>query len=57
MSGAKARKTQALAQYVQSVQGAFRDVHDALVNTAANEQIYAAGSRRVTALKRLTAYS
>ncbi len=51
VSGAEARKTQAVAQYVQSVQGAFRDVHDALVNTAANEQIYAAGNRRVTALK------
>ncbi|MFZ6845317.1 efflux transporter outer membrane subunit [Undibacterium sp. RuTC16W] len=51
VSGAEARKTQALAQYVQSVQGAFRDVHDALINTSANEQMYAAGNRRVVALK------
>lgn len=51
VSGAEARKTQALAQYVQTVQGAFRDVHDALTNTTANEQIYAASNRRVIALK------
>ncbi|MCU6432759.1 efflux transporter outer membrane subunit [Undibacterium sp. Jales W-56] len=51
VSGAEARKSQALAQYVQSVQGAFRDVHDALINTSTNEQVYAAGNRRVIALK------
>jgi outer membrane protein, multidrug efflux system len=51
VSGAEARKTQALAQYVQTVQGAFRDVHDALINTTANEQIYDASNRRVSALK------
>ncbi len=51
VSAAEARKTQALAQYVQTVQGAFRDVHDALTNTGANEQIYAASKRRVVALK------
>ena len=33
------------------MQGAFRDVHDALNNTAANEQVNAASERRVTALK------
>ena len=51
VQGAEARKNQALAQYVQAVQGAFRDVHDALNNTAANEQVNAASERRVTALK------
>ncbi len=51
VAGAEARKTQALAQYVQAVQGAFRDVHDALVTTAASEQVYVASKRRVVALK------
>lgn len=51
VSGAEARKTQALAQYVQTVQGAFRDVHDALTNTAANEQVFSSSQRRVAALK------
>lgn len=51
VSGAEARKNQALAQYVQAVQGAFRDVHDALNNTATNEQVNVASERRVTALK------
>lgn len=51
VSGAEARKTQALAQYVQTVQGAFRDVHDALINANANAQIYTASKRRVVALK------
>ncbi|MFZ6658336.1 efflux transporter outer membrane subunit [Undibacterium sp. TJN19] len=51
VSGAEARKTQALAQYVQAVQGAFRDVHDALNNTEANEQVNASSERRVVALK------
>ena len=51
VQGAEARKNQALAQYVQAVQGAFRDVHDALNNTAANEEIIASSERRVLALK------
>jgi len=51
VSGAEARKAQALAQYVQTVQGAFKDVHDALSNASANEQIYTSGQRRVSALK------
>ncbi|MDO8650906.1 MAG: efflux transporter outer membrane subunit [Undibacterium sp.] len=51
VSGAEARKNQALAQYVQTVQGAFRDVHDAMNNTKANEQIFQASNRRVIALK------
>jgi multidrug efflux system outer membrane protein len=51
VSGAEARKDQAMAQYLQAVQGAFRDVHDALNNASANQQMYFAGNRRVTALK------
>lgn len=51
VSGAEARKDQAMAQYLQAVQGAFRDVHDALNNASANQQVYLAGNRRVTALK------
>ncbi|RCS56869.1 efflux transporter outer membrane subunit [Parvibium lacunae] len=51
INGAKARKNQALAQYVQSVQFAFRDVHDALVNVAANEEIVTAAQTRQQALK------
>jgi multidrug efflux system outer membrane protein len=51
VSGAEARKDQAMAQYLQAVQGAFRDVHDALNNVSSNQQVYLAGNRRVTALK------
>jgi multidrug efflux system outer membrane protein len=51
VSGAEARKNQALAQYVQTVQGAFRDTHDAISNANANAQIYIASERRVAALK------
>ncbi|MES2072053.1 MAG: efflux transporter outer membrane subunit [Pseudomonadota bacterium] len=51
VQGAEARKNQALAQYVQTVQGAFRDVHDALTNMSANDQIMQATTRRVAALR------
>ncbi len=51
VAGAEARKTQATAQYVQAVQGAFRDVHDALNNAEANAQLYTANQKRVLALK------
>ena len=51
VSGAEARKTQAQAQYVQSVQNAFRDVHDALTALAASDQIHGASSRRAAALQ------
>lgn len=50
VSGAKARETQARAQYVQSVQNAFKDVHDALANLAAGGQVYSASARRAAAL-------
>lgn len=51
VDGANARKAQAQAQYVQAVQGAFRDVHDALGNTQsfANQQKEA--SQRYSLLK------
>jgi multidrug efflux system outer membrane protein len=51
VSGAEARKDQAMAQYLQAVQGAFRDVHDALNNASANQRVYLASNRRVLALK------
>ena len=51
VEGADARKNQALAQYVQAVQSAFRDVHDALTASTASEQIYHSGQRRVSALQ------
>ena len=51
VEGAEARKRIALGQYVQSVQGAFKDVHDALATSEANQQIEAASQRRVSALK------
>lgn len=51
VAGAEARRTQAEAQYVQSVQGAFRDVHDALSAQTANDVIFAASTRRAGALQ------
>ena len=50
VSGAQARETQARAQYVLGVQNAFKDVHDALTNLTAGEQITTAAARRATAL-------
>ena len=51
VAGAEARKNQAMSQYVQTVQNAFRDVHDALVNLSADGQIQDATKRRITALR------
>ena len=51
IEGAEARKRIALAQYVQSVQNAFRDVHDALATSESNQQIESLAQQRVTALK------
>ena len=51
VQGAEARQQQALAQYVQTVQSAFRDVHDALVNLHADEKINQATLRRSAAVK------
>ncbi len=49
--GAEARKTQATAQYAQAVQGAFKDVHDALNNIAANEALVTTADKRINALR------
>lgn len=50
VEAADARKAQARAQYVQTVQGAFRDVHDALANAEANQAVFQASQHRVKAL-------
>ncbi|MCH8618187.1 efflux transporter outer membrane subunit [Undibacterium sp. TS12] len=51
VAGAKAKERQAVALYVQSVQGAFRDVHDVLVNLSAEQDVAASSERRLLALK------
>ena len=50
-AAANAREQQALAQYTQTVQNAFRDVHDALNNVAAGRDITATTTRRIDALR------
>ena len=47
VQGSEARKAQATAQYVQSVQSAFRDVHDALTNLEANQQVQAQSASKL----------
>jgi outer membrane protein, multidrug efflux system len=49
--GAEARKIQANAQYAQAVQGAFKDVHDALNNIAANDMLVTTVDKRIAALR------
>lgn len=51
VDGAEARKRQALGQYVQTVQNAFRDVHDSLNNAASNAEIDASTQTRLTAVR------
>jgi multidrug efflux system outer membrane protein len=51
VDGAEARKRQALGQYVQTVQNAFRDVHDSLNNAASNAEIDASTQSRLTAVR------
>ena len=51
VDGAEARKRQALGQYVQTVQNAFRDVHDSLNNAASNAEIDASTQVRLTAVR------
>lgn len=51
VKGAEARQQQALAQYTKTVQEAFRDVHDALTNSTANDEIHVATKLRVDTLK------
>lgn len=50
VEGAQARKEQANARYVQVVQAAFRDVHDALSDLTANDSMLASSQARVKAL-------
>lgn len=51
VSAANARQAQALAQYTQAVQSAFKDVHDAMNNVDAGRQIAATTALRITALR------
>ncbi len=51
VAAANARQQQALAQYTQAVQNAFRDVHDALTNTSAARDIAATTQERLLALR------
>jgi outer membrane protein, multidrug efflux system len=51
MAAANAREQQAVAQYTQTVQNAFRDVHDALNNVASGRALAATATQRVDALR------
>jgi outer membrane protein, multidrug efflux system len=51
VSAANARQQQALAQYTQTVQNAFKDVHDAMNNVDAGRQIADTTALRITALQ------
>jgi len=51
VAAANARQQQAVAQYTQAVQSAFRDVHDALNNVAVGRDITATITKRIDALR------
>ncbi|MEQ1596141.1 MAG: efflux transporter outer membrane subunit [Casimicrobium sp.] len=51
VAGANARKAQATAQYALAVQGAFKDVHDALNVIASSEALVATANKRIAALR------
>ena len=51
VAGANARKAQATALYALAVQGAFKDVHDALNVTASNEAFVTTADKRINALR------
>jgi multidrug efflux system outer membrane protein len=51
MAAANARQQQAVAQYTQAVQNAFRDVHDALNNLSAGRDIASTTAMRIEALR------
>ncbi|WP_394788217.1 efflux transporter outer membrane subunit [Rhodoferax sp.] len=51
VAAANARQQQAVAQYTQTVQNAFRDVHDSLTNVAAGREITATTVKRIDALR------
>lgn len=51
VAGANARKAQATALYALAVQGAFKDVHDALNGIASNEALVTTADKRINALR------
>jgi len=51
VSAANARQEQAVAQYTQTVQNAFKDVHDAMNNVDAGRQIVESTTVRINALR------
>ena len=51
MAAANARQRQALAQYTQAVQSAFRDVADALNNMEAGRELTSISNKRLDALR------
>ena len=51
VAAANARQQQAVAQYTQTVQNAFRDVHDALNNVTAGREIGTSNAQRIEALR------
>ena len=51
LAGANARKAQATAKYALAVQGAFKDVHDALNVIASNEALVTTADKRIAALR------
>lgn len=51
VAGANARKAQATAQYALAVQGAFKDVHDALNVIASSEALVTRADKRIAALR------
>jgi multidrug efflux system outer membrane protein len=51
VAATNARQQQALAQYTQTVQGAFREVHDAQNNVKAGNAIANTTGQRITALR------
>ena len=51
VAGANARKAQATAIYAQTVQGAFKDVHDALNAISSSEALVVTADKRIAALR------
>ena len=51
VAASNARQQQAVATYTQTVQNAFRDVHDALNNVGAGRDITATTAQRIAALR------
>jgi outer membrane protein, multidrug efflux system len=51
VAAATARQTQAVAQYTQVVQSAFKEAHDSFNNIEATREIAATNKRRIEALK------